>query len=360
MHIRKMISTVDCHTAGEPTRIITGGIPHIPGNTMMEKKIWMQVHLDNVRKMLMWEPRGHQDMFGAVITSPADGSADGFADGSADGFADGSADGFPDGIAKAHANVHAHAGVIFMDSKGYLDMCGHGSIAAVTVLLNTGMIPLTDKVIIDTPAGKITAHVTIEEERAVKVRICNVPAFFYDSITIELPSVGKLNVDISYGGNFFALVNVEDLNMALTINNLALLKQYALEIRKSVNDVMDIVHPGTGESADIPLTEIYQNGPPAKNVVVFGNGQIDRSPCGTGTCAKMALLFAKKKLRIGESYQHSSIIDTLFTGKIIGETEVGGKRAILPEIAGEAYVTGFHNFTVEKNDPFKEGFSLQE
>lgn len=328
MNIKKMISTVDCHTAGEPTRIITGGIPHIPGKSMTEKKIWMQTHMDHVRKLLMQEPRGHQDMFGAVITAPA--------------------------------AEDAHAGVIFMDSKGYLDMCGHGSMAAVTVLLNTGMIPMVEEVIIDTPAGRITAHAVIEDGNVVKVTLCNVPAFFYDSVTIELPDVSRLNVDISYGGNFFALVNVADLNMELTLENIEPLKQIALDIRKRINDAVDIVHPVTGESVDIPLTELYQTGSPTKNMVVFGNGQIDRSPCGTGTCAKMACLFAKGKLGIGEEYLHSSILDTLFVGKIVGETKVGGKRAILPEITGEAYITGFHNFIVEKNDPFKEGFSLQQ
>ncbi|SLM31724.1 Proline racemase [Desulfamplus magnetovallimortis] len=326
MHIEKMITTVDCHTAGEPTRIITGGIPHIPGKIMMEKKKWMQQKMDKVRKMLMLEPRGHQDMFGAVITAPATEDAD--------------------------------AGVIFMDSKGYLDMCGHGSIAAVVVLLNTGMIPLADKVLIDTPAGRITANVTIENGMAAKVRICNVPAFFYDSVSIELSGLGSLKVDISYGGNFFALVNTKDLGVELILDNVDYLKRKALEIREKVNDAIKVVHPGTGEVSQVALTELYQNGSPAKNMVVFGSGQIDRSPCGTGTCAKMAWLYSKGKLGMMEPYPYMSILGTQFTGKILGETMVGAKPAILPEIEGEAFITGFHNFVMQARDPFQEGFSL--
>lgn len=333
MQMNKMITTVDTHTAGEPTRIITGGIPHIPGKTMMEKKLWMQSHLDHVRRMVMLEPRGHKDMFGAVITAPACDDA--------------------------------HAGVIFMDSKGYLDMCGHGSIGSVTMLLNTGMVPVdlksgctSQEVVIDTPAGKIIAHAAIEDGVATEVRICNVPSFYYDSVTIELPSIGRINVDISYGGNFFALVNVRDLNMEIKLDNIEKLKALGLEIRSLVNEMVTVVHPGSGEKGHIPLTEIYQDGSPCRNIVVFGNGQIDRSPCGTGTCAKMAYLYEKGRLGIGEPYRHASIINTVFTGKILEESVVGNRRAILPEITGQAHITGFHSFIAERYDPFKEGFDL--
>ncbi|MBF0376511.1 MAG: proline racemase family protein [Desulfamplus sp.] len=352
MQIDRVISTVDTHTAGEPTRIITSGIPYIKGKTMMEKKIWLQNNLDNVRKIAMLEPRGHKDMFGAIITEPLSDDAD--------------------------------AGVIFMDSKGYLDMCGHGSIGSVTVLLNSGMIPINDnsdiqKVVIDTPAGKITAHAAIENGVATDVRICNVPAFYYDRVVVNLPLLGDINVDISYGGNFFALVNVKELKMELEVKNIDKLTSIGLQIRKAINELITVIHPISGERCQVPLTEIYQDGCfstenssyskehffnktntqyHSKNVVVFGNGQIDRSPCGTGTCAKMAYLYEKGKLAIGEPYLHASIIDTVFTGKIIGETLVGDRRAILPEITGRAYITGFHNFIVQKDDPFKEGFVL--
>ena len=333
MHIEKRISTVDCHTAGEPTRIVTGGIPHVPGKTMMDKKIWLQDHLDSVRKMLMWEPRGHKDMFGALITSPCD--------------------------------ENAHAGVIFMDSKGYLNMCGHGTIAVVTVLLNTGMIPMVDEVILDTPAGRVTARADIEAGNAVRVRVRNVPAFFCKRVTLSLPyrDINALPVDIAYGGNFFALVDVAALGIPMALESIESLKQAALEIREEIGEKEGdrIVHPESGVKMGVPLIELYQKGTatgPTVNMVVFGNGQIDRSPCGTGTCAKMALLHAEGKLAAGETFPHQSILGTRFEGKILQETTMGETDAVLPEICGDAYITGFHDFVMEKNDPFNEGFEL--
>ena len=333
MNIKKTVTTVDAHTAGEATRIVTGGVPHVPGTTMVEKKVWIQTHLDDLRKMLMWEPRGHQDMFGAILTAPA--SAD------------------------------AHTGIVFMDSGGYLDMCGHGSMGAATVLVDTGMVSLDGledgmekEIILDTPAGKITARVEIQDGGAGPVTLRNVPAFYYESVDIELPGLGKIKVDISYGGNFFALVNVNQLGLSLDTGPLDKLKAMGLEIRELVNEAVSIVHPGTGKSARVDLTEIYQDGDPVKNMVIFGNGQVDRSPCGTGTCAKMAWLYKMGRLDVGQIYHHESILNTRFVGKIAAETRVGDKVAIVPEITGSAHITGFHQFVAESKDPFKTGFLL--
>ncbi|SMD02511.1 proline racemase [Desulfocicer vacuolatum DSM 3385] len=334
MNIKKTVTTVDAHTAGEATRIVTGGIPHVPGKTMGDKKKWIEQHLDDLRKMLMWEPRGHQDMFGAILTAPA--------------------------------SEDAHTGVVFMDSGGYLDMCGHGSMGAAAVLVDTGMVSLDDlengmekKIFLDTPAGKITARVEIEDGGADAVTIQNVPAFYYDTVEIPLAGLGSIRVDISYGGNFFALVNVEQLKMTLALPCLDQLKSLGLEIRDRVNETVSIVHPGTGKPARVDLTEIYQDGDPVKNMVIFGNGQVDRSPCGTGTCAKMAWLHEMGRLAVGERYDHASMLNTLFTGKIVSKTSVGGRTAIVPEISGSAHITGFHQFVAEKKDPFKTGFLLK-
>ena len=333
MNIKKLVTTVDAHTAGEATRIVTGGIPHIPGKTMTEKKMWIQAHLDDLRKMLMWEPRGHQDMFGAILTAPA--------------------------------SEDAHTGVVFMDSGGYLDMCGHGSMGAAAVLVDTGMVSvdglengMAKKIILDTPAGKVTARVSIQEGGADEVTVQNVPAFYYDTVEIKLAELGTIRVDISYGGNFFALVNVDQLKMPLELSHLDQLKALGLEIRDRVNNAISIVHPGTGKPARVDLTEIYQNGDPVKNMVIFGNGQVDRSPCGTGTCAKMAWLHEMGRLGVGETYHHASMLNTLFTGKIAAETRVGDRPAIVPEITGRAHITGFHQFVAENKDPFKAGFLL--
>lgn len=338
MNIKKMVTTVDAHTAGEPTRIVTGGIPHIPGQTMAEKKRWALTHLDDLRKMLMWEPRGHQDMFGAILTEPV--------------------------------SPGSQAGVIFMDANGYLDMCGHGSMGAATVLVDTGMVSLDDdenglenefekKIVLDTPAGTITARVKIENGSVGAVTVCNVPAFYYDSLVVNLPGRGRIEVDIAYGGNFFALVNVKQLQLSLDCSCLDEIKALGIEIKKLVNESVSIVHPGTGLASQVDLTEIYQEGRPGKNIVVFGSGQVDRSPCGTGTCAKMAYLYKSGSLGLNEPYLHTGILNTTFTGRVIRETRVGNLPAIIPEITGRAHITGFHQFAADADDPFRNGFLLE-
>lgn len=333
MHFSKMITTVDSHTAGEPTRVITGGLPHIAGQDMPAKKKWLQENMDDLRRMLMWEPRGHQDMFGAVITPPVSPDAD--------------------------------AGVIFMDGGGYLDMCGHGSIGSVTTLLETGMVAMDSKtgvidqaVVIDTPAGKISARAVIENGKVTDVTIRNVPAFFYDTVELDLPKIGRTPIDIAYGGNFFALVAAEHLQTAVEPKNIDQLRQWGLTIRDQVNQHTKIFHPGTGSPAQVNLVEIYAKTNPPKNIVVFGAGQIDRSPCGTGTSAKMALLHAKGRLEIGEPYAYQSIFGTAFRGRIVEILQVGDKSAIVPEITGRAHITGIHQFVINDDDPFKHGFTI--
>lgn len=331
MKFKKMVTTVDTHTAGEPTRIVTGGIPHIPGKTMAEKRNWLNENLDTLRRLLMWEPRGHQDMFGAVLTAPVDQSAD--------------------------------AGVIFMDSGGYLDMCGHGSIGVSQALVETGMVAVAEgadacEVVMDTPAGRVTARVDMPSEGPGTVTIENVPAFFYDGVDIDLPSIGTVHVNVSYGGNFFGLVHVDQLGLKVELAHLDRLKSLGLEIRDRVNSAMRIVHPGTGQQGRVDLTEIYQDGDPARNVVIFGNGQVDRSPCGTGTCAKMAFLHHEGQLGLDTDYPYLSIAGTRFVGRLVRETRAGERAAVVPQITGSAAITGFHQFVVDPNDAFPRGFLL--
>lgn len=325
-----MITTVDSHTAGEPTRVVTGGLPYIPGETMSAKKGWLQKHLDHLRKTLMWEPRGHQDMFGAILTSPASADAD--------------------------------VGVIFMDSGGYLDMCGHGSIGTVTALVDTGIVSIPQKkdelfsLILDTPAGKVKASIQIENAKVKSVTIRNVPAFLYKTVNLVLSDIGEVRVDISYGGNFFALVMASDLHIALHPGNIKELQRRGLEIRKKINSEHIITHPTTGQQAQVDLVEIYEDGPQPKNVVIFGAGQVDRSPCGTGTCAKMALLYEKGCLELQQPYVYSSLFGTTFTGRLLQESNVGGLRAVVPEIEGRAFITGIHQFVIDRDDPLGHGF----
>ncbi len=334
MNVTHTITTVDTHTMGEPTRVVTAGIAHIPGKQMADKKNWLSEHLDPIRRMLMLEPRGHQDMFGAILTEPVTDGAD--------------------------------AGVIFMDSGGYLDMCGHGSMGAVVVLLETGMLSResheTDHIrtlALDTPAGLIHARAVMENSRVHQVTIQNRESFFCESMDIHLDTIGRVPVDIAYGGNYFALVNADHLNLAVTPVHIDDLKKQGLAIRTAVNQQFSFSHPGSGVPATVALTEIYENTDPPRNIVVFGNGQVDRSPCGTGTCAKMAFLHHKGRLKPGAPYAYQSVFGTEFIGEIVEETAIGDRPAIVPEITGKAWITGFHQFVVDDTDPYGYGFTLQ-
>lgn len=335
MNFTHSITTVDTHTMGEPTRVVTSGIAHIPGKQMVDKKNWLAENKDHIRQMLMLEPRGHQDMFGAILTEPV--------------------------------TKEAQAGVIFMDSGGYLDMCGHGSMGAVVVLLETGMLSLapdgqnrTQTLALDTPAGLIHARAVMANGRVSQVTIQNRASFFCESMEIQLDSGGPVPVDIAYGGNYFALVNTDHLNLPVIPAHIDALKKVGLAIRTAVNQQFSFSHPVSGLPATVALTEIYENTDPPRNIVVFGTGQVDRSPCGTGTSAKMAFLHHKGRLKPGESYAYQSVFGTQFTGKIVEQTMVGNLTAIVPEITGNAWITGFHQFVVDETDPYKYGFNIYE
>ena len=333
MKISQMISVVDSHTAGEPTRVVTGGISHIPGNDMRQKKEWMAKNRDYLRKMLMWEPRGHRDMFGAFVTGPTSDDAD--------------------------------VGVIFMHCGGYLDMCGHGSIGVVTVLLETGIIkPETTaekqkrEITLDTPAGKVYSRANVDDGRVKNVTVRNVPSFYYASVKISLKSVRNLTVHIAYAGNYFALVECSSLATKIEPRAINKLIELGLEIKQTVNREIEIVHPVTRKKDKVDIVEIYEETSPPRNVVIFGPGQVDRSPCGTGTCAKMAMLHAHSKLHVGQPYRYRSILGTEICGRIVEETKVGDYKAIIPEITGRAYITGIQQFVIDDEDPFKHGFEI--
>lgn len=312
--------------------MVTAGIPCILGNSMREKREWVIKNQDNVRKMLMWEPRGHGDMVGAIITESTSKDAD--------------------------------IGVIFMDAGGYLDMCGHGCMGVVTVLMETGMIGGREReqgeneVVLDTPVGKVYSKAKIEKGKVKYVTIKNVPSFFYTPLIIKIKEMKDIPVEVAYGGNFFALVNVRSLNTKIEPNRIRELIDLGLEIREKVNQAITITHPKAGEAGKVKLVEIFEETSPPRNVVVFGSGQVDRSPCGTGTCARMATLYAHKKLGVGEVYRYRSIINTEFLGKIVEETRVGNYKAVIPEVTGTAYITGIQQFIIDENDPFKYGFKL--
>ncbi|WMM24979.1 proline racemase [Tissierella sp. MB52-C2] len=335
MNFSKSLQAIDSHTMGEATRIVTGGLPVIPGSTMSEKKEYLEKNLDYIRTALMHEPRGHKDMFGAIIAAPTLEEAD--------------------------------LGIIFMDSGGYLNMCGHGTMGTATVAVETGMVnvtePFTD-IVLEAPAGLVKAKVKVENGKAKEVSVVNVPSFLYKKdIQVELPGVGKVTFDISFGGSFFAIVRDSELGVEINTKDINILAERAMKLREIINEEIKVEHPTKKHIKTVDLVEVY--GEPKsedadyQNVVIFGSGQVDRSPCGTGTSAKLATLYAKGELGLNEPFVYESIINTKFKGRVLEETTVGEFKAIIPEITGSSFITGFNHFVIDEDDPVKYGFVLK-
>lgn len=333
MSYDQSIHVIDTHTAGQATRIVVGGLPILRGKTMMEKKEYFKNNLDNIRKMLMHEPRGHADMFGAVLTEPTDDRAD--------------------------------YGMIFLDGLGCLNMCGHGTIGVATALVETKMVKVTEPVtsiVLESPAGLIEVEVEVVNGKAKHATFQNVASFLYkEDVEVDVPELGKIRCDISFGGNFFAIVKAEDIQVDIEPENVRDIIPKALNIMKSVNQQVAIQHP-TLDINTVDLVEIYG---PAKsaiannqNVVVLGEGEVDRSPCGTGTSAKIATLTAKGQLGLNQEFVYESILRTKFIAKAVEETTVGEYKAILPRITGSAYITGFNHFVLDPEDPLAYGFTF--
>lgn len=335
MKFSKSIHAIDSHTAGEATRIVVGGIPNIKGNSMPEKKQWLEDNLDYLRTAIMLEPRGHNDMFGSIITQPTVEEAD--------------------------------YGIIFMDGGGYLNMCGHGTIGAMTAAVETGMVDVVEpitKVVQEAPAGIIRGEVTVVDGKAKSVSFKNVPAFLYkrDQV-VELPGYGQIKFDISFGGSFFAIVKADQIGVEIVPENAAKLNALGMQLRDIINKEIPVQHPELPHIHTVDLVEWWSEtdspGATLKNCVVFGQGQVDRSPCGTGTSAKLATLYAKGELKVGEKFFYESILGTIFEGEIVDTAKVGEFDAVIPQITGSAYITGFNHFVIDEEDPVKYGFILK-
>ena len=334
MELSKGLYVIDSHTMGEPNRTIVEGLPTIYGDTMQEKKEYLEDNLDYIRTSLMHEPRGHKDMFGSIIIKPTMAEAD--------------------------------LGIIFMDGGGYLNMCGHGTIGAATIAVATKMVevvePITN-IVLETPAGLVKAKVKVRKGKVEEVSIVNVTSFLYKrDVEVEVSDIGKVTFDIAFGGSFFAIVRDSELKLEIDPENSNIISERAIKLRGLINKEIKVQHPTQPHINTVDLVEIYGDpkSPDAdyQNVVVFGSGQIDRSPCGTGTSAKMATLHAKGQLEINKTFVYESIINTKFRGRILEETKIGEFDAIIPEITGSAYITGFNHIIVDEDDPVKYGFSL--
>ena len=337
MNISKQLIAVDSHTMGEPTRIIISGLPNILGDSMQEKKAYLESKLDYIRTVAMHEPRGHNDMFGAIITAPTKKEAD--------------------------------LGIIFMDGGGYLNMCGHGTIGAMTVAVELGMVEIKEPITtitLDTPSGLVKGDVEVMNGKAKSVSFVNVPSFLYkENIEVDVPELGKkITVDISFAGSFFAILNIEQLDgLEILPSNANKLAETGVAILKAVNKNIKVEHPELKYIKSIDLVEI--SGPPKKsdstyqNVVIFGQGQVDRSPCGTATSAKMAALYSKGKLKKGEPFVYESILGTQFKGCILDAYEKDGYKYIIPQITASAFITGMNHLLIDPTDPLKHGFVLK-
>jgi len=334
MRYARVLQTIDCHAAGEPLRIITGGVPPIPGTTMLARRRYMRGHLDHLRRLLMWEPRGHRDMYGCVLTPPV--------------------------------TEEAQAGVLFMHNEGYSTMCGHGVIGLVTVLLETGqhaMVAPETTVTLDTPAGVVRARARIEGGRVREVTIANVPSFAYADRSVIVPGVGDVPVTVAYGGAFYVLVDGPEAGLGVTPAPLPSLVSWSAAVKAAVGGVLEIVHPAEPEIRD--LYGVVISWPPqhpgahVTSLTVFADNQVDRSPCGTCTSALMAALWSTGRLGLEDPFVNESLAGTRFTGRLIEATTVGPYRAVVPEVTGTAAITGFHTFVVDPDDPLPEGFLLR-
>lgn len=322
-------TTVDTHTAGEPTRILIDGVDctTLTGESVRARRDSFAEEYDWVRELLLKEPRGHDNMFGAVILDAHDDDAE--------------------------------IGAFFLDNDGYLDMCGHGTIGVVSALIELGHLSPKEKIRVETPAGIVEAQPQYADDRVESVTVQNVESFVYDTVTVPVSfSDSPLAVEIVYAGNVFALVDSEQLAVPLDTARTQELVSRALEIRDTVNEKVDIVHPFTGEPGTVSISELYESGDDAdRSIVVFGDGQVDRSPCGTGTCAKMTLLHEAGTLSMDEPYRHESIIGTQFQGKIVGTRERDNITVTVPTVTGSAWITGKHTFLKDPRDQLT-GFSL--
>src|SRR3989442_875374 len=330
-----VITTLDMHAAGEPLRIITGGTPELQGATILERRRYMQEHFDYIRRALMWEPRGHYDMYGCVVTPPVTPSAD--------------------------------LGVLFLHNEGYSTMCGHGTIALVTALLETSTISAKGQhtpVNLDTPAGLVRATAHLDSSGHVEqVSFLNVPSFLYaHDVEIELPEYGRLNVDIAFGGTFYVFIAAEQVGLKVTPENTEQLMTAGEAIKKAVNSTMSINHPVEADLSFVYgtiLTDVPENPEHySRNVCIFANGEVDRSPTGTGVSARLALHHAKGEIVDGQQIVIESILGaaSTFSGRIVGRAQVGQYEAIVPEVSGKAFITGLHEFIIDPRDTLGQGF----
>ncbi|MEX3747559.1 MULTISPECIES: proline racemase family protein [Lysinibacillus] len=333
MKFQKLFTTIDTHTGGNPTRSLISGMPKLEGKTMSDKMLYMQKHFDWIRKFLMNEPRGHSVMSGVIITDPCHPEAD--------------------------------LGVIYIETGGYLPMCGHDTIGVCTALVESNLIEIQTPythIKLDTPAGLIAVQIKVEDGVAKEVTFKNVPSFLLKTVEIEDPEFGVVECEIAYGGNFYGIIDARKIDLDLSVENATNIINTGIRLRNAVNAKEKIVHPEFSFIHGLTHIEFYTNPvnefADLKNTVVVPPGGIDRSPCGTGTSAKIATLYTKNELAMNEPFVYESIVGTLFKARVLEEVVVGDLTAVIPEVTGSAWVMGMHRFFYNEQDPLKEGYLM--
>jgi proline racemase len=334
--IDDVITAVDYHTAGEPFRIVTGGVPALEGTDVPARRRYAADHIDHVRRLLVNEPRGHADMYGCFVTPPDDDDGD--------------------------------LGVVFFHNAGYSTACGHGTIALVTWALETGVVPVVGEettVVVDTPSGRVRASARCSDGRVAAVRFTNVPSFV-EATGVAVAVRGRsLTVDIAFGGAFYAVVDAAAVDCAVEAFDLPRLIELGRDIKAAVESVRDVVHPLGEHLRDIygvifvDATRRTGDGLHQRNVAVFADAEVDRSPTGSGVSARLALLDAAGVLPRGADLVTTGLVGLDFVGRVVGDAQVAGRQAVVTEVEGAAYRTGTHEFTLDPRDPLGTGFLLR-
>lgn len=335
MRSRNIFKTIDTHTFGEPTRIIDGGLLPLKGKTMNEKRNYFAAHYDYIRTALIQEPRGHRDMFGALLTQPTDPVAD--------------------------------FGVIFMDNTNYLSMCGHAIIGVSTAIVETGLVDVVKprtKIVLETPAGLVESYVNFNKDGTISsVTFKNVPGFLhYKDVEVYVPGVGRIKVDIAFGGNYLAFIPAKILGIKVDIRDSKKFKFFGALINQAINKTISICHPTKDFINKLDVVTFYSDPtlPEAnfKIVNIYSDAQADRSPGGTGTTAWVARLFGRGDLPLGEEIVIEGFVGGTFKGKAIEEVKIGNLDGVIVEVTGNAYLIGLQNIIIDTDDPFKHGFII--
>ncbi len=327
------IVTLDSHTQGEPTRLLVGGVGSLPGGTMQAKREHFESHFDHIRQLLTREPRGHRGIMAAVATEPV--------------------------------TPQAAFGLFFMDARRYPYLCGHATIGAVASLIEAGALAADDGdtlITVDTPSGPLDAHSRIRGGRVESVAIDMVPSFVFNTgREIDIPGFGRIPVDLVCVGGFFVMVAARSVGIELVPANSHRLIALGMAVIEAANDAFSVYHPERPEVKTVDVTEFYDEDPVAgtgRSVVVYSESHMDRSPCGTGTTAKMTLLHHQGMLAADQVYHNASPLGTLFEGRIVKTVPIGEFSGIVGQVRGNAQITGYHQFVLDANDPFPEGFLL--